>query len=270
MATSGEGSRGTQRTLRDLLTVTAAATAAALGVAVIVSPAVSYLDNSLHGSLSGLASDVPASVSAPVKRLLSPRDITVRVRPARPAPSIAIADSGVSPAELVTGRPDMGRPGGSLASASRAAGASAGAGAGLAGRMALALPAPEPAPASVPAEAEVEAPAPPAPVEPSLVAVPDDVEDPVSATKQRKRPSKPLRDAESTTVFSTFGTRTGSDPKASQRDDSDEATMTLASFSGDGDSGKAKGGKHDDKDHPDKGHGQDHKAKKRNPKPEMK
>lgn len=263
MATRGEGSRGVQRTLRDLLPIAAAAAAAALGVTVVMTPAASFLGR----SFSGLASEIPASVSAPVARPSSPGDITVRVRPGRPAPVIALVDPAVSPVELVTGRPATARgrggPGG------RAAGA------GAAGPVALALPAPDAAAPSVPADVE----APPAPLlaAPSLEAVPEKLDDSVSATKQRKRPSRPLRDTTSATAFSVTGTKTTSDSKASQPDRSDAGAMSLASLSLDPDPGKTKGNDkgndkfHDkahDNDHP--GQGQDDEAKKRNPKPEMK
>lgn len=263
MATRGEGSRGVQRTLRDLLPITAAAAAAALGVTVVMTPASSFLNR----SLSGLASDIPTSVSAPVARLSSPGDITVRVRPGRPAPSIALVDSAVSPIELVTGRPAAARgPGGPRATGTLAAGA------GVTGAMALALPAPGPARVSVPAAVDVPLPAPAQPVAaPSLEAVPDKLDDVVSATRERRRPSRRLRDATSATAFSVTGTKTTPDSKASQPDRSDAGAMRVVSVSPDHDPGKTKSNdKSNDKDHPGQGRGQDEEAKKRNPKPEMK
>lgn len=92
--------RGAKRTLRELLPITAAAVAAAIGVAVVVTPAMSYLDE----PLSGLVNDIPNAVTAPVTRLLSPGDISVRVRPRTVAPQVALAEPEASPLELVTGQ----------------------------------------------------------------------------------------------------------------------------------------------------------------------
>lgn len=268
MATRDDGSRGIQRTLRDLLPITAAAAAAALGVAIVMTPAASFLDR----SFSGRASDIPTSVSAPVARLLSPGDITVRVRPGRPAPSVALVDSAVSPVELVTGRPAA--AGGPRGSGTPLATGTLTAGAGVAGPTTLALPAPEPAPPSVPADVEVPAPA-PALAAPVLEAAPDKPDDGVSAVEQRKRPSRPLREATSAPDFSIAGAKTTSGSKTSQLDDSSAGATRLASFSVDHEAGSAKSNgksnaKGNDKDHPGQGRGQDEEAKKRNPKPERK
>lgn len=103
MAVREQQVREAQRTLRELLPITAAAMAAAVGVAVLVSPAMSYLDR----SVSGLVNDIPDAVSAPVARgarLLAPDDITVRVRPRTGAGQVALAAPGASPLELVTGQ----------------------------------------------------------------------------------------------------------------------------------------------------------------------